>query len=252
MARVIKYTDLDDDDILQAATQFSWSDSDSAVLPRPTKRRRLHNETNDNGSANQRGNRAHSGVQANGSEDLLASDGEESEAFDPPQPSKSPARLQRQSNVQRPTRIPDTSYGNKKSKASIHVPKHTEQLKDSFSTQLPPSSHPWTVRGPVWQKKPQLPPQKGNYNASGHEDSTFTSNTSNEEGLICPSVAHSGDSFEETNPTNHVGLKDRTVNASDTAQRATALRYEVSCYLFSLSFSLGLSGLPLASFSARY
>ncbi|KAI9684562.1 MAG: 3'-5' DNA helicase [Bathelium mastoideum] len=166
MADETLYGDLNDEDFLQAATQFSWSQSDFAESPRPAKRRRFSDEVptanRPNSIVKQRGAQPqsilpHDGQQisqADGSKDFLGtSDEEESDAFDPPQPTKTPPRTKHPQGKHQAC-TPDIGYGSKKSKASIYVPKRTEVLKESYATQAPPASNPWALRGAIWQKEP--------------------------------------------------------------------------------------------------
>ncbi|KAF2230766.1 P-loop containing nucleoside triphosphate hydrolase protein, partial [Viridothelium virens] len=132
---------LQDDDILQAATQFSWSESEYTESPRPVKRQRL-------------------GPGVDARKASLDSDSDEAEAFDPPVARKSPIRSRHASRESIQASIPDTGYGSKKAKKSIHVPKQTAELRESYFTQPPPSSDPWTIRGPIWQSKAQFAAQR--------------------------------------------------------------------------------------------
>ncbi|KAL9093928.1 MAG: hypothetical protein Q9165_003851 [Trypethelium subeluteriae] len=158
MRAAVEHSHVQDDDILQAATQFSWSESDYTESPRPVKRPRL-------------------GAKVDAREQIGGSDSDEELAFNPPVARKSPIRPRPASRGSVQASIPDTGYGSKKAKKSIHVPKHTAELSESYFSQLPPSSAPWTIRGPIWQSKPQPTAQRdngcsarnGNENLSSHK-----------------------------------------------------------------------------------
>ncbi|KAI9700495.1 MAG: 3'-5' DNA helicase [Bogoriella megaspora] len=150
-----------DDDIVQAATQFSWSESDYESSPRPPKRRRLGNETpKSNGGQKfastrfRREGRRDSPIATplDDSDDSTPSQGERSKAaLGPPD-----RTTKEQSNHEKNDQTPETGYGAKKNKISIHAPKHAEELNDVFYTQPPPpDSSPYRIRGPIWQKKPR-------------------------------------------------------------------------------------------------
>ena len=236
MADEVHYGDLEDDDILQAATQFSWSQTDYGESPRPTKRRRLSEEASAantrTGAVKQRGTQtAHISphqnyaAQFDGSEDLLVSDSEESDAFDPPPANKSTPRLQRPPQVRYQPQIPETGYGTKKAKASIHLPKRTEALTESFSTQPPPSSNPWTIRGPIWQKKSLPLSYKTSAKSPPEDDEVPRSYHAEKENVVQPSQGQERPQFRELKGRHQLALEDERANISELKTKSNIQRY---------------------------
>ena len=247
MAANPRNVNFDDEDAFQAATQFSWSESDFEESPRPIKRTRLNNGTqHQNNFVEAREEQAQSvtpqhyrsAAQIDGSEDLLGVSDEESDAFDPPPPIKRAPLEQRPPQAHYVNRTPDTGYGSKKTKASIHIPRRAELLKDTYSTQCPPSSNPWTVRGPIWQKKaPVVRPKETSNSCQGNDGSKRSAQILNES---TERLSH----LRQSPPSKNFGARHDAILIDDelglpqAVDQSGAKRYSHVCpYLFiSLSF----------------
>ncbi|KAK5172399.1 hypothetical protein LTR04_005980 [Oleoguttula sp. CCFEE 6159] len=137
------FGDFDDEALVEAATQLENSQGDSDISPRPTKRRRINRRLSDE-------------VDEDESDDSPAASRlrvvvRNSDDEDDLNPAPHSART---SIVRRPFPPPDIVK--KPPKHKIHIPANVEIFKDAYLTQAPPaSSNPWSIRGPMWRKRPQ-------------------------------------------------------------------------------------------------
>jgi len=204
------YGDLDDSALIHAATQAETlddSEDDFEPSPRPAKRRRTTEHQLD-ATVNGKNRETHARPRNQGrarrrtivSDDEDTSDSapfattnppeedslEEEDAFDPAPlatgtkaASRSMRNKQKNSTRNTSESASPAKKSTTKAKHRVHMPAQTTNLKDAFYTQAPPpSSCPWMIRGPIWQKKPMpMPNQTGADGVSpkNHEKSMMPS-----------------------------------------------------------------------------
>jgi ATP-dependent DNA helicase MPH1 len=180
-----EFSDLDDDDVLVAASQTSSFDSvpGDEDSPRPPKRRRLH-------ATNRTSDPAHLAAEETSSVNKTdCSDVDSASSADdlPPPPRRGFSEY-----------TDRDSPGEKISKYKVFIPKHTSIQENTFVSQLTqPHSSPSKIRGPRWKRPdPELPQTSVTPEVSGE----INGGEREEDQDLRAAIAASLESFEVENP----------------------------------------------------
>ncbi|MCJ1361281.1 3'-5' DNA helicase [Acarospora aff. strigata] len=191
------YGELDDADMLMLATQAEGGDITPPVQ-RAGKRRRLNDPVEVNNDGNKRGKSKPAQIPR----DVLplgrvSPIDDDEGAFDRP---VYVPRSKNQRSVE-PDNETDTPKKKPKSKYRIHIPKQADIPKDAFLTQPPqPSSSPYRIRGPIWQKQKKVPIAQSP-NSTGVEK--WTPPNTRPKYRSSPSMPPSSDEEEAFGPSPH-------------------------------------------------
>ena len=153
------YGELNDEDLLMVATHAERGD----ITPPARKRRKLNDPGEEDAGLEQGGgSNGRQRIRTSVSPGRTRSTDEDDEEA-PSRPRRiritsgraSIGRVSRSAEADNET---DTPKKKPKSRYRIHIPKQAEAPKDAFLTQPPPpSSSPYRIRGPIWQKQKKAP-----------------------------------------------------------------------------------------------